>query len=45
MRLQRKMQAFWSNFLRDKIFRKLKVVADFRVNRPKFHGNYVFYLK
>ena len=44
MRLQCKMQAFWSNFLRDKIFRKLKVFADFRVNHPKFLGNSVFCL-
>ena len=38
------MPAFSSNFFGDKIFLKLKVSADFRANRPKFRGNYVFYL-
>ena len=38
------MPAFSSNFLGDKIFRKLKVSADFRANRPKFRGNCVLYL-
>ena len=33
-----------SNFLGDKCFRKLKVSSDFRANRPKFRGNYVFYV-
>ena len=42
MRSQRKILAFSSNFLGDKIFRKLKVSADFGV---KFLGNCVFYLK
>ena len=41
---QRQILAFSSNFLEDKIFRKLKVSADFRANRPKFRGNCVFYL-
>ena len=41
---QRQMPAFSSNFLGDKTFRKLKVSADFRANRPKFHGNCVFCL-
>ena len=41
---QRKMPAFPSNFLANKIFRKLKVFADFRVNHPKFLGNSVFCL-
>ena len=45
MRSQRKMPAFSSNFLGDKIFRKEKVSADFRADRPKFRGNCVFYLK
>ena len=45
MRSQRKMPAFSSNFLGDEIFRKLKVSADFRVNRQKLHGNCVFHLK
>ena len=44
MRSQRKMPAFSSNFLGDKIFRKLKASADFRVNHPKFRGSCVFYL-
>ena len=43
MRSQRKT-AFSSNFLGYKIFRKLKVSADFRANRSKFRGNCVFYL-
>ena len=41
---QRQILAFSSNFLGDKIFRKLKVSADFRANHPKFRGNCVFYL-
>ena len=45
MRSQCKIPAFLSNFLGDKIFRKLKVSADFRANRSKFRGNCVFYLK
>ena len=45
MRSQRKMTAFSSNLLGDKIFRKLKVSADFWVNRLKFHGNCMFCLK
>ena len=44
MRSQRKMPAFSSNFLGDKIFRKLKASADFRANHPKFRGSCVFYL-
>ena len=44
MRSQWKMPPFSSNFFGDKIFLKLKVSADFRANRPKFRGNYVFYL-
>ena len=44
MRLQLKMPSFSSNFLGDKIFRKVKVSADFRANRPKFRGSCVFYL-
>ena len=42
---QRKMPTFSSNFLGDKIFHKLKVSADFRTNRLKFRGHYVFCLK
>ena len=42
---QRKMPVFLSNFMGDKLFRKLKVSADFRANRPKFRENCVFYLK
>ena len=45
MRSQRKMPAFSSNFLGNKFFRKMKVSVDFRVNRTKFRGNCVFYLK
>ena len=45
MRLQRLMPASSSDFLGDKIFRKLKVSADFQVNRSKFRGKCVFYLK
>ena len=45
MRSQRKMPVFSSNFLGDKMFRKLKVSTDFRANHPKFRGNCVFYLK
>ena len=44
VRSQRKMPAFSSHFLGDKIFCKLKVSADFRANSPKFRGNYVLYL-
>ena len=44
MRPERKMPAFSSDFLGDKIFRKLKVAADFRANRLKFCGNCVFCL-
>ena len=44
MRSLCKMTAFWSNFLGDKIFHKLKVSADFQLNCPKFRENRVFYL-
>ena len=45
MRSQRKMPAFSSNFMGDKIFRKVKVYADFQANRQKSLRNCVFYLK
>ena len=45
MRSQRKMPVFSSNFLGYKIFRKLKVSADFRADRADYRGNCVFYSK
>ena len=45
MRSQRKMPAFLCDFLGHKIFRKLKVSADFLASYPKLRGNCVFYLK
>ena len=44
MRSQRKMPAFLCDFLGHKIFRKLKVSADFLASYPKLRGNCVFYL-